>query len=679
MLGSTSDYASEFIYNKNKGRIRRRGQATKKGRIMKFVSSIRDPIYGSVPVTSCEQEILKLPILNRLKGIKQLGLAYLEYPGANHTRYEHSIGVMHVSSLIGQSLELDDKDIQEIRISALLHDLGHPPFSHTIEFAYSLFQDVFGKEKITHEDVTCNIIKSDNSLKNILSKHHVFLHVNDIAKLATGHFKIKKINSIISGPIDADRIDYILRDNYHCGFPCSLDINTISEIFTIGKDDSLILCESGRIFAEQLLMGRYHLSSNIHHSSKNRLANYLMALTLKDAIESDREKGMEKLKTLFYKGSDAEMLTFLKENSKEYYKKLDEFMLGIDNFKEIYNFDFSLYSPTGRYNNEILANEISFLPEVSKRISEKIKGNKKVFIDSYLSKLPGLDMKIDQGGILKNIGELPLIKGIVRASITTTHVAVYSFDDIRPTDIDWEEMLRLYQKLDKTLTEEKVERLLENFKGDKVLYAFQMLSDFYINEITKDIREKKKIPMDQILLCLKAFDEVFEKELDRIHIYFDGFLSFARLLAILNSNKSIMVDSNGQRIATYELEIDESSRYFEIKQIPDDVQIDLEKMEMFGMLYRLTRVKKFQNKFGEMFVMRSSGWSHRYYEQNLKFCGEDVALFTRIKEGIQNLFNENKDNYVKLSGLSKSRKTDEEMVKEKIGEIKKKLKVRITF
>lgn len=288
-------------------------------------------------------------------------------------------------------------------------------------------------------------------------------------------------------------------------------------------------------------------------------------------------------------------------------------------------------------------------------------------------------MKIDQGGILRNIGELPLIKGVVRASITNTHIAVYSFDNIQPVDIDWENTVELYRQLDIKLTPKTVDRLLDDFGKDKVLYTFQMLSDFYINEITKDIRKKKLIKMDHILLSLKAFDEVFEKGLDRIHIYFDGFASFARLLAILNSSEGIMVDSNGQRIDTYDLEIDESSPFFMIKQIPDDVQIDLEKMEMFGMLYRLTRVKKFQNKFSEMFVMRSSGWSHRYYEQNLKFCKENLALFSRIQEGIQNLFDENKDNYVKLSDLSKRRKTDEEMVKEEIGEIKKQLKIKITF
>ena len=285
-----------------------------------------------------------------------------------------------------------------------------------------------------------------------------------------------------------------------------------------------------------------------------------------------------------------------------------------------------------------------------------------------------------KGGDLKNIGELPLIKGIVRASITTTHVAVYSFDNIQPTDIDWEKTVEQHHQLDKKLTQETANnRLHQDFGEDKILYTFLMLSSFYINEITKDIRKKKTIKVDQILLCLKAFDDVFEKRLDRLHIYFDGFTSFARLLAILNSSEGIMVKSNGQRIDTYDLEIDESSRYFNIKQIPDDIEMDIEKMEMFGMLYRLTRVKKFGKKFSEMFVMRSSGWSHFYYDQNLKFCKEELALFSRIKEETQNLFNENKDDYEKLSDFSKSEKKGKETIEEQIKEIKKRLKVKITF
>lgn len=404
-----------------------------------------------------------------------------------------------------------------------------------------------------------------------------------------------------------------------------------------------------------------------------------MALTLKDAIESDRKKCMKKLNELFHTGTDAEMQNFLKANSKKFYPKLEEFMLGSDNFKEIYNFDFSLYSPTGRYNNEIIANDIGFLPKVSKKISDRIKGEKVVYIDSYVSKLPGLNMKIELGGRPKNIGELPLIKGIIRASITNTHVAFYSFDNLRPRDVDWDKTVELYRELDQRSTLETAQRRLEyDYGNDKLMHTFLMLSDFYINEITKEIHEKKRLKKDQILLCLKAFDDVFEKELDRIHTYFDGLASFARLLAILNSSSGVMEDSNG-RIDTYDLEIDETNSFFKLKQIPDDIQIDIEKLEMFGMLYRLTRVKKFGDKFVEMFLMRSSGWSHHYYEQNLKFCKEVEILFSKIKGRIQELFNENKEYYLELSNLSRSREMDADETKEKIGQIKKNVRVKISF
>jgi uncharacterized protein len=96
---------------------------------MKFVGSIRDPIYGVVPITDIEQEILKLPLMNRLKDIKQLGLAYLAFSGANHTRFEHSVGTMHVAHLMATGLGIEE-ELETVRISALLHDVGHPPFSH---------------------------------------------------------------------------------------------------------------------------------------------------------------------------------------------------------------------------------------------------------------------------------------------------------------------------------------------------------------------------------------------------------------------------------------------------------------------------------------------------------------------------------------------------------------------
>ncbi len=121
---------------------------------IKYVSSIRDPVYGTIPITECEQDVLRLPIINRLRGIKQLGLAYLAFPGANHTRFEHSLGAMHVASLMCQGLGISEHVTQLIRLAALLHDVGHPPFSHSIELAFNMFKEDFKDiptEKFSHE------------------------------------------------------------------------------------------------------------------------------------------------------------------------------------------------------------------------------------------------------------------------------------------------------------------------------------------------------------------------------------------------------------------------------------------------------------------------------------------------------------------------------------------------
>ncbi|MCK4477451.1 HD domain-containing protein [Candidatus Bathyarchaeota archaeon] len=248
---------------------------------MKFSSSLRDPVYGVVPITAVEQEILKLPIMNRLKNIKQLGLAYLAFPGANHTRFEHSVGAMHVASLMATAVELDEHHTETIRIAALLHDVGHPPFSHSIEFACNMF----GISEIpNHKKTTFQIIATDKELNKILKKAKPLVHTKNIAKLAVGTFEESvTLKRIIDGPIDADKIDYILRDNHHCGFPVALDINTISEILKKDENYGIAITPEGQSFAEQLFMGRYHLISKIHHNLKNRLGNYLLALTLEEA------------------------------------------------------------------------------------------------------------------------------------------------------------------------------------------------------------------------------------------------------------------------------------------------------------------------------------------------------------------------------------------------------------
>lgn len=124
---------------------------------------VRDPVHNFVRLTDEEVNVVNTPVFQRLRGIKQLALANLVYPGALHTRFDHSIGVCHVAGMMAEELNLRDEDRKLVRLAALLHDLGHGPFSHVSEDALERFanRETLSagekKEKI-HELITGQLI-----------------------------------------------------------------------------------------------------------------------------------------------------------------------------------------------------------------------------------------------------------------------------------------------------------------------------------------------------------------------------------------------------------------------------------------------------------------------------------------------------------------------------------------
>ena len=127
---------------------------------------ITDPIHDFIRLNSTEQKIIDTPVFQRLRRIKQLSGAHLTYPGAQHTRFEHSLGVMHIASMAGHALNekgiISVNDIQDLRFAGLLHDIGHGPFSH-------LFEELLQKKKHSHEDVGKEIILK-TAIGDLISK-----------------------------------------------------------------------------------------------------------------------------------------------------------------------------------------------------------------------------------------------------------------------------------------------------------------------------------------------------------------------------------------------------------------------------------------------------------------------------------------------------------------------------
>jgi len=640
---------------------------------LKFSSSLRDSVYGAVPITSCEAEILKLPIMSRLKQVKQLGLAYLSYTGGNHTRFEHSIGTMHVASLMSQGIGLDEHEIEMIRVSALLHDVGHPPFSHCVEFAFNMF----GRQPtLTHEFVTRDKIKKDEQLARVMKNSYPTFHLEDIANLAAGTYDVPHFNSIVNGPIDADKIDYILRDNYHCGFPVALDINTITEILC--KDpqgrSGILIKPEGRSFAEQLFIARYHLITKIHHDKVNRLATYLMALALKEAWEKDKASE-ESIHKMFYEWNEYELLNYLAANASQYYVLLDDFISGKEDIQEVANFGYHELAPYGRYNAALLSSNLSLLPSLSAELSKQM-NNKRVFLDAFRVRPPDLSLSVASDPSTYLI-DTPLIRGSVQSSLSEIHLGVYSLDNITEADFNYDQIIEEYKKnLDDKMDRTKADNIVKQwYKGNRTMVCLRYLVECLANRSTIELRQKCVPTSDFILLMLQAIYETFVKHF-KLRVYVDSLSNLADIY--LSARKEgIFKNSAGQEIAGYTIERTEEKGWPKMVFDPK-LLIDLESLETYGLIYRLSHVSKVGDRYTLKYQLRVSGWGQGYHQRNLSYAKEELALFARLKSHFDELMKQNENMYKRYFELVTREQFDTQAERES-KEIRKKLPIKVVL
>ena len=239
---------------------------------------IIDPIHDFIRVYDHELSIIDNPIFQRLRRIRQLSGAHLTYPAAQHTRFEHSLGVMHIASQAGHALHekgiLKSDDIEILRLSGLLHDIGHGPFSH-------LFEEIIQEKKISHEDFGKEIIlKSD--IGDSLSKNGFDKKL--ITKIAFGDSKFQYMNEIVSGALSADMMDYLLRDGYFTGAEhAKIDHKRITQSLDVHKK-KLALERSALYSFESMMHSRYQMFKAVYFHKTVRSAEVMLleALRLSD-------------------------------------------------------------------------------------------------------------------------------------------------------------------------------------------------------------------------------------------------------------------------------------------------------------------------------------------------------------------------------------------------------------
>ncbi len=239
---------------------------------------IIDPIHDFIRIYEHELSIIDTPIFQRLRRIRQLSGAHLTYPAAQHTRFEHSLGVMHIASQAGHTLNekgfLKSDDIEVIRLSSLLHDIGHGPFSH-------LFEEIIQEKKISHEDFGKEIILK-SEIGDSLSKNG--FNKKFITKVAFGDSKFKYMNEIVSGALSADMMDYLLRDGYFTGAEhAKIDHKRITQSLNIHKK-KLALERSALYSFESMMHSRYQMFKAVYFHKTVRAAEVMLleALRLSD-------------------------------------------------------------------------------------------------------------------------------------------------------------------------------------------------------------------------------------------------------------------------------------------------------------------------------------------------------------------------------------------------------------
>lgn len=219
------------------------------------MKSIRDPLHGAyIKVHEDELDVVESQPVQRLRRVHQLGLSSVVYPGATHTRFEHSLGVMHLAGEMAESVGLNDRHIRAYRMAGLLHDVGHSPFSHATE---AFLERDLG---VSHEELSCQIV-DDLASEGILPVEP--LHVKDIIR-GDSEFPI------VAADVDVDRMDYLQRDAHNTGIDHGrIDAQTIIQFADI-VDGDIVFDETCLQALEDLFMSRFHMTRSIyeHHTSK---------------------------------------------------------------------------------------------------------------------------------------------------------------------------------------------------------------------------------------------------------------------------------------------------------------------------------------------------------------------------------------------------------------------------
>ncbi|MEW5995382.1 MAG: HD domain-containing protein [Candidatus Hadarchaeota archaeon] len=255
--------------------------------------TIHDPVHGSMTLSGIILDLIDTAEVQRLRGIRQLGLANVAFPGANHSRFEHALGVGHLAWKVANKLGLEAGEKNTLQAAAVLHDVGHAPYSHTLEH---LMVDYLKKD---HMEITGQIIQGKMSMApeneaalrklGISRANHVLkkwgVSSREVSQLLMGKHRRRYLGDLIHSEVDVDQMDYLLRDSHFTGVALGMvDMDRLMRTLVIHGGRSCIMAK-GVEAVEGLLTARGLMYSSVYYHHTVRVAEVMLMNAVDRALE----------------------------------------------------------------------------------------------------------------------------------------------------------------------------------------------------------------------------------------------------------------------------------------------------------------------------------------------------------------------------------------------------------
>ena len=384
---------------------------------------VRIPPELDVPLTDRVRHLIDTPQFRRLAHISQLGLVSLVYPAANHTRFEHSLGVYRMALMFLDRLaedpqfvaEIQPQDAERFLAAALLHDLGHWPFCHPIE-------DICFAQVPSHEEFAKSFLH-ESEIADVL-REQWDLQPEEVLELLIGNSADRRtslLHSMLSGPIDVDKMDYLIRDSLHAGVPYgrNFDQTRLIQSLCLNKSgDGLAITDKGKTAAEMMVFARYVMFSEVywHHAVRSATAMLQRAFVLlHETIDVDAlfrltdQPLIDALSAAAENGPAGELLEGLFGPTRRLYKRVAQYSL----FQDPAIFEKLSRKP---YPWLVRCAE-HFAAMVSTALSEKVEAHEVLF-DAPPVKLEvdfEMDVYFAKEGCYRQLGDIsPVVKTLAR-------------------------------------------------------------------------------------------------------------------------------------------------------------------------------------------------------------------------------------------------------------------------